>query len=95
MMQMTDIEMCLLRFPNLSLLMKYKHTQINDMMNISTSGRNMVKKLFRISDDGVNPFSSTSSMKQSNDRNESDDDPTTSIDPKILVNELGNFMLNE
>ena len=94
-MQIIEIDICLLKFPNLLLLIKYMHIQINDMMNMRPNGRNMVRKLFRISDDGVNPLISISSMKHSNDRNESDDAPTMSMVPKIPTKVLGNFMLNE
>ena len=55
----------------------------------------MFKKTLKTSFDGMNHFICASSIKQSNDKNASDDDPKISIDPNNKNKLDGNFMLNE
>ena len=64
-------------------------------MIIITAGKKMVKKALNISTDGVNNFISLFSIKQSNDKNASDDAPVNSINPKTSAKPSGNFKLNE
>ena len=58
-------------------------------------GKNVLKNTLKISFDGINHLICASSIKQSNERNASDDDPITSIDPNTLNNPVGKFILNE
>ena len=70
-------------------------THIKTKMIIKIIGKNIAKNALNISTDGAKNFISLSSTNQSNDKNESDDTPTISIDPKISIKLSGNFRLNE
>ena len=58
-------------------------------------GKNSVKNTLKISVEGANPLVFVSSIKQSNDKNVSDDDPTVLIGQNNDTIEFGNLMLND
>ena len=90
-----DMTPYLFQSPNLDELTRYNIVQISMNINIKTIGKNIVRNTLNISFDGIIHLTCASSIKQSNDKNASDDDPIVSIDPNMLNKLDGKFMLKE
>ena len=60
-----------------------------------TTGKIAVMNTLKSSADGVNSVISVSSIKQSNDKNASDPDPTMLAGVKVSITDSGNFRLND
>ena len=93
--QISDISMCFLMFPNNLLFTKNSNPHIMLNKNINTIGNNITKNTLNIPFDGANPVICASSMKQSKDKNVSDADPIVSTGTNESVIVLGKLRLKD